>query len=83
LVTEVREQRWNDKLETLGRLKGELDAHDHTTASLSPADTEAILALGHDFAAVWNDPACPMVLKKKPTQQNLWVIGGSGSFPSV
>ena len=35
------------------------------TASLSPAETDAILALGHDFAAVWDDPACPMVLKKK------------------
>ena len=65
LVTEVLEQRWNDKLETLERLKGELDAHRDTTASLSPAETEAIRALGNDFAPVWDDPACPMVLKKK------------------
>jgi DNA invertase Pin-like site-specific DNA recombinase len=65
LVTEVLEQRWNDKLETLERLKGELDAHRDTTASLSPAETDAILALGNDFAPVWDDPACPMVLKKK------------------
>jgi hypothetical protein len=65
LVTEVLEQRWNDKLEALERLQGELDAHSDVAASLSPAATEAILALGHDFAAVWDDPACPMVLKKK------------------
>ena len=59
------EQRWNDKLETLQRLKDELDAHEDTTASLSLADTEAIQALGSHFATVWDDPACPMVLKKK------------------
>ena len=65
LVAEVLEQRWNEKLEALERLQGELDAHSDTAASLSPAATEAIMALGNDFAAVWNDPACPMVLKKK------------------
>jgi DNA invertase Pin-like site-specific DNA recombinase len=65
LVTAVLEQRWNDKLETLERLKGELEAHRDTTVSLSPAETEAILALGSDFAPVWDDPDCPMVLKKK------------------
>lgn len=65
LVAEVLEQRWNDTLETLQRLKGELDTQRDTTASLSPAETDAILALGHDFAAAWGDPACPMVLKKK------------------
>ena len=59
------EQRWNDKLETLERLKVELDAHDHTTASLSPDDTEAIQELGSHFSIVWDDPACPMVLKMK------------------
>ena len=65
LVTEVLEQRWNDKLETLERLKGELEAQRDTTVSLSPAEIEAILALGSDFAPVWDDPACPMVLKKQ------------------
>jgi DNA invertase Pin-like site-specific DNA recombinase len=65
LVAQVLEQRWNDKLEALERLQGELDAHSDAAASLSPATTEAILALGNNFAAVWDDPACPMVLKKK------------------
>ena len=65
LVAEVLEQRWNDTLETLQRLKGELDAQRDTSASLSAAETDAILAFGHDFAAAWDDPACPMVLKKK------------------
>jgi DNA invertase Pin-like site-specific DNA recombinase len=65
LVAEVLEQRWNAKLETLERLQGELDAHSDAAASLTPAETETILALGHDFALVWDDPVCPMVLKKK------------------
>jgi hypothetical protein len=65
LVAEVLEKRWNDKLEALEKLQGELDAHSDAVASLSPAETEAILALGNDFAVVWDDPACPMVLKKK------------------
>jgi len=65
LVADVLEQRWNDKLEAVERLRGELDAHSEARASLSPSETEAILALGNDFAAVWDDPACPMVLKKK------------------
>jgi hypothetical protein len=65
LVADVLEQRWNDKLEALERLQVELDAHREARASPSPAETEAILALGNDFAAVWDDAACPMVLKKK------------------
>jgi DNA invertase Pin-like site-specific DNA recombinase len=65
LVAQVLEQRWNDKLEALEKLQGELDAHSDAAASLSPAKKAAILALGDDFAAVWDDPACPMVLKKK------------------
>ena len=32
---------------------------------MSRAERQALLALGEDFASVWNDPACPMVLKKK------------------
>jgi DNA invertase Pin-like site-specific DNA recombinase len=65
LVAEVLEQRWNDKLEALKRLQGKLDAHSDAAASLTSTETEAILALGNDFASVWDDPACPMVLKKK------------------
>ncbi len=64
LVAKVLEQRWNVKLETLERLKGELDAHSNATASLTAIETEAILALGHDFGAAWNDPARPMGPKR-------------------
>jgi hypothetical protein len=65
LVAEVLEQRWNEKLETVDKLKTEIDAHHGAPQPLSQAEKEAILALGENFASVWNDPACPMVLKKK------------------
>jgi hypothetical protein len=42
-VTEVLEQRWNDKLEALERLQGELDAHSDAAASLRLTKKEAIL----------------------------------------
>jgi DNA invertase Pin-like site-specific DNA recombinase len=65
LVVDVLEQRWNAKLETLETLRGGLDAQRDTVATLSAADKECILALGNDFATVWGDAACPMLLKKK------------------
>jgi DNA invertase Pin-like site-specific DNA recombinase len=65
LVAEVLEQRWNAKLEVQEELQRELDAHSNDDTAISVSDKAAILALGNDFAAVWNDPACPMVLKKK------------------
>lgn len=65
LVAEVLEQRWNVKLEALEKLQRKLEARSDATASLSPIDKAAILALGEDFAAVWGDLACPMTLKKK------------------
>lgn len=68
LVVDVLEQRWNAKLEALETLRGELDAQSEAVASLSVAEKKAILALGQDFAMVWGDPACPMVLKKKITR---------------
>ena len=65
LVTEVLEQRWNEKLEAVNKLKAELDAQQDAAPPLSQAEKAAILALGENFASVWEDPACPMVLKKK------------------
>jgi len=64
LVAEVLEQRFNEKLETVEQIKAELEA---STAAMQLTVNEraAILALGNDFAEVWHDVACPMVLKKK------------------
>lgn len=65
LVTEVLERRWNEKLEILERLQGERDAYQPKTVSLTGAEIEVIQALGNDFTAVWNHPACSMTSKKK------------------
>ena len=59
------EKRWNEKLEAVDKVKTELDAHHRAPQSLSQAEKNAIFALGENFASVWNDPACPTVLKKK------------------
>ncbi len=65
LVADVLEQRWNAKLEEQTRLQHELDEVRDATAELDPAIEADIHALGKDFAAVWNDPACSMTLKKR------------------
>jgi DNA invertase Pin-like site-specific DNA recombinase len=65
LAADVLEQRWNEHLEALATLQGKLDTHSDATVALSPADKAVIQDLGKDFAAVWDNPACPMALKKK------------------
>ncbi|MDA1075509.1 MAG: recombinase family protein [Proteobacteria bacterium] len=65
LVADELERRWNDALAAQHELEAELEAHAAPTALLSPADETAICALGEDFACVWEDPACPMTLKKQ------------------
>ncbi|MCP5010148.1 MAG: recombinase family protein [Aestuariibacter sp.] len=65
LVTEVLEQRWNEKLEAVNRIKTELDTDDSVPQSLSPVEKEAVIELGKNFTTIWNDPSCSMVLKKK------------------
>ena len=69
LVADELERRWNDALAAQHELEANLEAH--TTAApamLSPADEAAIRALGEDFACVWEDPGCPMTLKKQITR---------------
>jgi hypothetical protein len=65
LVAEVLEQRWNEKLETLDRLQTKRDAYQPGVVALTAAQIETIQALGNDFAAVWNHPACLMAAKKQ------------------
>ncbi len=65
LVAEVLEQRWNEKLEAVDKVKTELSADDAVPQPLSPAEREAIIELGRNFNSVWNDSSCPMVLKKQ------------------
>ena len=68
LVADVLEQRWNAKLEDQHCLEQELDELSEVTAALGADDALAIRALGENFAAVWNDPQCPMTLKKRITR---------------
>ena len=65
LVAEVLEQRWNAKLDAVHDLERALAALSDATPALGPADEAAIRTLGKDFVAVWEDPACPVELKKK------------------
>jgi hypothetical protein len=65
LVADVLEQRWNEQLEAMATLQSKLDTHSDARVALSPAEKAVIEDLGKDFAAVWDNPACPMALKKK------------------
>ena len=65
LVTAVLEQRWNEKLETVNRIKTALETDETIPQSLSLAERETITELGRNFSSVWNDTSCSMVLKKK------------------
>lgn len=65
LVAQVLEQRWNEKLHELAQVNAKLDGLAAAPAAINAVERDAVLALGRDFAAVWNDAACPRVLKKK------------------
>jgi DNA invertase Pin-like site-specific DNA recombinase len=65
LVAEVLEQRWNEKLETVEKVRAELTAEQTAAPPLTAAEKASIMALGENFASVWDAPSCPMVLKKK------------------
>ena len=65
LVAEVLEQRWNERLENVDIIKTELDGVDDIHQPLSSTEQEAVIKLGKNFATVWHDPSCSMVLKKQ------------------
>ncbi|MCP4044525.1 MAG: recombinase family protein [Gammaproteobacteria bacterium] len=65
LVAEVLEQRYNEKLEAVEQVNTELEVTSGAAQQLTASERAAITALENDFSGVWNDPACPMVLKKK------------------
>jgi len=65
LVADELERRWNVKLEAQRNLEAELTEDADTRSPLTAADEVSIRALGENFTAVWEDPGCPMALKKK------------------
>jgi len=64
LVAEVLEKRWNEELESVQHVKAELDAKPAPQV-IDENQKEIIMDMGKQFDSIWNDPACPMVLKKK------------------
>ena len=64
-MAQVLEQRWNEKLHELTQVNAELAGLAAAPAAMNEVERDAILALGDDFAAVWNDVACLRVIKKK------------------
>ncbi len=65
LVASELERRWNEKLEELEEARAALSELELTRAAPSAVERERLRKLGEDFGDVWNDPACPAVLKKK------------------
>ena len=65
LVATELEQRWNAKLEDVERLTAALEELDPEPVALTMAEQEAILSLGEDFEAVWQNPDCAQQLKKR------------------
>ena len=65
LVAAELEQRWNDKLDQVEKLKAALAELERVAQPLNEDDREAILALGKQFEQVWYSDRCPMELKKK------------------
>ena len=65
LVAAELEQRWNDKLEQVARLKATLTELERDPEPLDEEERETLLALGRQFEQVWYSDRCPMELKKK------------------
>ncbi len=65
LVATALEQRWNDKLEQVEKVKATLAELDQQAQPLSDEEQETVMTLGQQFEQVWYGDRCPMELKKK------------------
>jgi DNA invertase Pin-like site-specific DNA recombinase len=65
LVVDTLEQRWNEKLEQVEQIKSTLYAEQVASQTLSEQDKQSIIELGKHFADTWQQPECPMTLKKR------------------
>ena len=65
LVVSELERRWNEKLEELERVRGTLTELEQSRQQATTEERERLMMLGRNFGEVWNDPACPVELKKK------------------
>ncbi len=65
LVAAELERRWNAKLEEQNRVRQNLIAVDADRQPVTSEVEAKLRNLGENFTLVWNDPGCPVELKKK------------------
>jgi excisionase family DNA binding protein len=66
LVAAELERRWNERLVTVQRVEAQLaEMVDDITSRLSTAERDALMRLGKDLPAAWNDPASSVEIKKR------------------
>jgi len=66
LATRNLERRWNERLEDVARLEGELSvARVNQPSTLTEAERSEILALGSDLPQLWNHPKATVVTRKR------------------
>jgi hypothetical protein len=68
LVADTLERRWNAALERVAAIERRLAALRDAPPPPAPPDRAVLLALAHDFSAVWADPATDPRLKKRITR---------------
>ena len=64
LAASELERRWNEKLEDIEAVKGQLSILDAQRYSLSTKEQNRIHSMGDRFAEVWQSNHCPPTLKK-------------------
>ncbi len=65
LVATELERRWETALLEVQTLRAALTESEQQTRRISPDERARLLALGEQFAQVWQSAACPAELKKK------------------
>jgi hypothetical protein len=65
LVASELERRWNDALQRVVEVEAQLETLKHEHVTLSEAQRQRLLGLGHDLQAVWYHPGAPETLKKR------------------
>jgi Recombinase/Recombinase zinc beta ribbon domain/Helix-turn-helix domain len=74
LVASELERRWNDALQRVVEVETQLETLKHEHVTLSEAQRQRLLGLGHDLQAVWYHPGAPETLKKRILRTVLYEI---------
>jgi len=99
LIAAELETRWNDALFKVNELQTRLDEHTASIKPVTEADREALMALGEDIKATWDNPHAPMSLKKRilrtvieeivvdtteePREVHLWIHWAGGAHTEL